>query len=242
MSMRGSLLFFLLLISVSFVKAQTLEGIVMELDSSKPIQQVEVRNLSTDATVETNASGEFTIAAEINDLLSFGYPGFRLDTLVVTDFELKRVYLTPIADFNILEDVEITDLTDVQLEEEIRIAKERGRSVHTAQGGGIAISPSRLFGREAKEARRRYDLLLIEREDRLIRSRFNEQTITQITPLEGRELDLFMVRFKPTYDFVERSDEEQIRLYIMDSYKEFKNMSQEEKDQIKLIDTVDKDN
>lgn len=222
--------------TVNLAAGQTLEGIVMELNSSKPIQQVEVRNLTTDATVETNASGGFEIDAELNDLLTFGYPGFRLDTLVVVDFQIKRVYLTPLEDFNILEDVEITDLSDLQLEEEIRVARERGRSVHTVQGGGIAISPSRLFGKEAKDARERYDALLEEQERRLIDSKFNEDKITPITPLKGRDLDLFIVKFRPSYEFAKQSDEEQIRLYIMDSYKKFKNMSQAEKDKIKLTE------
>ncbi|MFB5946039.1 hypothetical protein [Albibacterium profundi] len=224
--------------TVNLAAGQTLEGIVMELNSSKPIQQVEVRNLTTDATVETNASGGFEIDAELNDLLTFGYPGFRLDTLVVVDFQIKRVYLTPLEDFNILEDVEITDLSDLQLEEEIRVARERGRSVHTVQGGGIAISPSRLFGKEAKDARERYDALLEEQERRLIDSKFNEDKITPITPLKGRDLDLFIVKFRPSYEFAKQSDEEQIRLYIMDSYKKFKNMSQAEKDRIKLTEEV----
>lgn len=222
--------------AINLAEGQTMEGIVMELNSSKPIQQVEVRNLTTDATVETDASGGFKIDADLNDLVTFGYPGFRLDTLVVIDYQLKRVYLTPLEDFNILEDVEITDLSDLQLEEEIRVARERGRSVHTVQGGGIAISPSRLFGRQAKEARERYDALIEEQERRFIDSKFNEGVITPITPLKGRDLDLFIVKFRPSYEFVTQSDEEQIRLYIMDSYKKFKNMSQAEKDKIKLTE------
>lgn len=235
--MKKTLVFLLFFAGIVItVKGQTIEGIVMELNSSKPIQQVEVTNLRTEVTVETNASGEFTIDVELNDLLTFGYPGFRLDTMLIIDYELKRVYLTPIEDFNILEDVEITDLSDVQLEEEIRVARERGRSVHTVQGGGIAISPSRLFGRKAKDARDRYDLLIEERERRLIDSKFNESVITPITPLKGRDLDLFIVEFRPSYESVRGADEEQIRLYIMDSYKQFKNMSQEEKNKIKLTE------
>lgn len=233
---RIFILLILFVATASLGKAQTLEGIVMELGNSRPIQQVEIKNLTTETTVESNASGEFKIEAETNDLLTFGYPGYRLDTLVVVDYEVKRVYMTPLENFNILEDVEITDLSDAQLEEEIRIARERGKSVHTAQGGGIAISPSRLFGREAKDARNRHDLLLAERENRVINSKFNEAVITPITPLKGRDLDLFIVKFKPSYEFVEQSDEEQIRLYIMDSYKEFKNMGQEEKEKIKLTE------
>src|SRR5690606_9599262 len=132
--------------------------------------------------------------------------------------------------FNYLEDVAITELSEVQMVVHNRIARDRGRSLHTAQGGGVAISPFRFVGRDEKEVRERYDLLREEKENRVVNSKFNEAIITPITPLKGRDLDLFIVKFRPSYEFVEKSDEEQMRLYIMDSYKEFKNMSQAEKD------------
>ena len=241
----------LLLIIVLFftgsalLKAQTLKGIVMELNSSKPIDQVEVKNLTTKRSIETNSSGEFSIDIKLNELLSFHYPGYRVDTLFVTDLEFKRIYLTPIPGFNILKDVEITELSDVQLDEQIRITEQQGKIVGTAGGGeatrdggqrrgGIAISPSRLFGKEAKEARRFHDLLIAEKKDRAIMFKFNPLLITSITPLSGKDLDLFIVKYKPSYEFIEKSDEEQIRLYIMDSFKEFNNLSPQEKGKIEL--------
>src|SRR5690554_6501173 len=94
--------------SGSLLKAQTLKGVVMDIGSSKPIAQVEIRNLKANTTSETDASGNVTISVKPNELLSFHYPGYRVDSLVITDHDFKRVYLTPLADFNILEDVEVT--------------------------------------------------------------------------------------------------------------------------------------
>src|SRR5690606_10998962 len=124
-------------------KAQTLKGVVMDIGSSKPIAQVEVRNLRSNSFVETDGSGNFTIEVKTNELLSFHYPGYRVDSLVVTDHDSRRVYLTPLANFNILEDVEITEWSDAQLDEQMEIAKQQGKIVDTPFGGGIAISPSR---------------------------------------------------------------------------------------------------
>jgi len=219
-------------ISISLVKAQSYQGVVMELDSSKPIVQAEVTNLSTHQRVETNSQGEFSIDVKLNELLSFSYPGFRVDTLLITDYEYKRVYLTPIPGFNILEDVEITELTDAQLDEQIRVAQQEGEVVQF--NNGFAISPSRLFGGKARAARERYPLLVAEREDRAIMAKFTPVLITALTPLQGNDLDRFIVKYKPSYDFITRSDEEQIRLYIMDSYKKYKELSQEERDAISL--------
>lgn len=219
-------------------KAQTLKGVVMDIGSSKPIAQVEVRNLRSNSFVETDGSGNFTIEVKTNELLSFHYPGYRVDSLVVTDHDLRRVYLTPLANFNILEDVEITEWSDAQLDEQIEIAKQQGKIVDTPFGGGIAISPSRLFGKDAKEARSRHELLIAEKHDRAIMRKFDPLLISSITPLKGRDLELFIVKYKPSYEFVQKSDEEQIRLYIMDSFKEFNKLSSGEKDQIQLKKTT----
>ena len=219
-------------------KAQTLKGVVMDIGSSKPIAQVEVRNLRSNSFVETDGAGNFTIEVKTNELLSFHYPGYRVDSLVVTDHDSRRVYLTPLANFNILEDVEITEWSDAQLDEQMEIAKQQGKIVDTPFGGGIAISPSRLFGKDAKEARSRHELLIAEKHDRAIMRKFDPLLISSITPLKGRDLELFIVKYKPSYEFVQKSDEEQIRLYIMDSFKEFNKLSSGEKDQIQLKKTT----
>lgn len=226
------LLVSVLLSSVVLVQAQSYKGVVMELDSSKPIAQVEISNLSTHQSVETNSLGEFSIEVKLNELLSFSYPGFRVDTLLITDYEYKRIYLTPIPDFNILEDVEITELSDLQLDQQIQIAQQEGETVQF--NNNISISPSRLFGSKARAARARYPLLVAERENRAIMAKFSPALITELTPLQGKDLDQFIVKYKPSYVFITRSDEEQIRLYIMDSYKKYKELSQEEKNAIGL--------
>ena len=123
--------------------------------------------------MQSNQMGEFSIVVKLDDLLSFSYPGFRTDTIVVTNLDFKRVYLTPIANFNLLEDVEISTLSDVQLDEQIAIAENQGGAVSTVFGGGVAISPSRIFGRKGKEARKRYQYLMAEKTDRAIMRRFS---------------------------------------------------------------------
>lgn len=238
---------FLAFSSVTLLKAQnTLKGVVMELDSSKPIAQVEIRNLTSNANVETNSAGEFSIEVKVNESLSFSYPGYRVDTLFVIDHEFKRVYLSPIPGFNILKDVEITELSDVQLEEQISIARQQGKITEVGIGegttnrhggvnrGGLAISLSRIFGKEAKEARLLYDLLMAEKIDRAIMAKFSPALIQSLTPLKDKDLDLFIVKYKPSYQFVAGSDDEKIRLYIMDSFKAFKSLSPEEKSKIEL--------
>src|SRR5690606_12713580 len=141
---------------------------------------------------------------------------------------------------NILEDVEITEWSDAQLDQQIEIARQQGKIVDTPFGGGIAISPSRLFGKDAKEARSRHEILVAEKQDRAIMRKFDPLLISSLTPLKGRDLDLFIVKYKPSYEFAQRSDEVQIRLYIIDSCKELDKFSavEKEKEQIQLKKTT----
>jgi len=224
-------------VSLSVLQAQSLKGTVYELNSSEPIGQVDVTNLTTKEEVQSSQMGEFTIAVKLDDLLTFAYPGFRTDTLVVTNLDFKRVYLTPIANFNLLEDVEISTLSDAQLDEQIAIADRQGGAVNTVFGGGVAISPSRIFGKKGKEARQRYQYLMAEKTDRAIMRRFSPELITSITPLEGEDLTRFIAKYKPSYGFIMKADDEQLRLYIMDSFKAFNQLSDEEKRKIALPTT-----
>ena len=228
------LIFLLAIVSLSTLQAQSLKGTVYELNSTEPIAQVDITNLSTKEIVQSSQMGEFTIPVKLDDLLTFAYPGFRTDTLVVTNLEFKRVYLTPIADFNLLEDVEISSLSDAQLDEQIAMADRQGGAVNTVFGGGVAISPSRIFGKKGKEARKRYQHLMAEKTDRAIMRKFSPELITSITPLEGEDLTRFITKYKPSYGFIMKADDEQLRLYIMDSFKAFNQLSDEEKRKITL--------
>lgn len=218
------------------LKAQSLSGIVYELNSNEIIPQVEVINLSTSQSVYTDNKGSFAIPVKKDNLLSFSYPGYRVDTMMIIDFDFKRVYLTPEKNMNILSEVEIRGMSDQQLTAEIEKARNDSKSTSTMFSGGIAISPSRLFGQGAKKSRRRYELLLEEQRNRLILKRFNPLLISSLTPLKGRDLSLFMVKYKPSYEFANTADDEQIKLYIFDSYKKYKALTKEEKDQIELVE------
>ena len=76
-------------------KETVLSGFVLDLVSDAPMSFVQVTNLNSGFKVETEREGQFSIPADPNDLLQFSYPGYRTDTLVVIEFDLKRVYLTP---------------------------------------------------------------------------------------------------------------------------------------------------
>lgn len=214
---------------------QALSGLVFELKTDAPMAFVEITNLNTGFKVETGREGQFSIPANTNDLLQFYYPGYRKDTLVVIEFDLKRVYLTPDNQSIRIDAINIEGLTDSQLDTEIERTQKEGQFIETSiNRGGLRLSPSRLFGQSGRQARERYELLIAEKTRRQVDKRFSAEAIQALTPLKGEDLEIFMTKFRPTTEFAVNATEENFRLYIIDSYSEFKKLTPEEKKAIKL--------
>lgn len=219
------------------VQAQDTElnGFVLELGSGEPLRYVEIKNLNTGTVAESLEDGSFNIAVNKNERLQFEYPGYRTDTLVVIEFDIKRVYLTPDGSTIQLDEVQIQAMTDSRLDAEIKRAQAEGQFAETSQHrGGLRISPSRWFGKTGRQARQRYQLLLEERERRQIDARFTSEMVTAITPLEGEDLELYMTKYRPSAEFLSTADESDLRLYIMDTYAAFKALTPKQRADIKI--------
>lgn len=228
------ILFFWLFSMTAWAQDTVLNGYVLELGSGEPLRYVEITNLHTGALAESLEDGSFTIDVKKNQRLQFAYPGYRTDTLVVIEFGVKRVYLTPDGSTIQLDEVQIQAMTDSRLETEIKRAQEEGKFTDVSQHrGGIRISPSRWFGKSGRQARQRYELLLAERERRQIDARFTRDAITAVTPLEGEDLALYMTKYRPTAEFLSTADEADLRLYIIDTYAAFKALTPKERAAIK---------
>lgn len=212
-----------------------LNGYVLELGSGEPLQYVEIKNLTTGALAESLEDGSFGITVNKNERLSFEYPGYRTDTLVVIEFDIKRVYLTPDESTIYLDEVQIQAMTDSRLDAEIKRAQAEGQFTETSQyRGGLRISPSRWFGKTGRQARQRYQLLLAEKERRQIDARFTPQIVTAITPLDGEDLELYMTKYRPSAEFLSTADEADLRLYIIDTYAAFKALTPKQRADIKI--------
>ncbi len=61
-----------------------------------------------------------------------------------------------------------------------------------------------------------------QEQDRFVTYRFNRNFVRRITGLQGTELDTFMVRYLPTYEFASMADEVTFNKYILNSSYAFK--------------------
>lgn len=216
---------------------EKLEGIVFELESGEVMYDVLVTNLNNDTETRTDREGRFVIGAQLNDRLKFEYTGYRTDTVVIIEPGIKRVYMTPADGTIMIDAVSITAMTDHRLHVEIERAAQEGAIAESSQyRGGLRLSPSRIFGQQARQARQRHQLLVAERDRRLVERRFSSEAIQALTPLRNRDLDLFRAKYRPDAEFATTASEQEMQLYIMDSYAAFTRLSDEERNAIKLED------
>lgn len=201
---------------------EKVKGITLELVSSQKIEGVSIKNIRTNKVVQTDQDGNFTIDAQLNDYLALEAIGYEKDTVFVYDYGVKRVYLNRKNTAIELNEVYIERMTDSRLLTEINATKLAGKYSDVGQQrGGIRISPSRLFSKEAKRARQNYKLLVEEQHKRVIDRKFTNALIQSLTPLKDPELALFKEQYRPSYKFIEQASVEDVKLYIMDVYKKY---------------------
>lgn len=205
------------------ISAQEFKGIVYELESSNTIWNVTVKNLRTKAEVNTDQEGKYRIGAQLNDYLEFEIPGYQKDTLFLYEEGLKRIYMLREDNSIVIDEVLVTRLTDSRLQVEIERAENDGKSIDINQRrGGFRVSPSRVFGKKAKDARNNLALLQTEQSNRKVDRKFTNQLISSIVPLSEEEVALFKERFRPTVKFIEIASPQDLQIYILDAYKKFK--------------------
>jgi len=217
--LRQIALFALFIFTVQFVYAQQVQGTVADRTTQLRLAQVEISNLETRQKTTTNAKGEFTITAAVNQSLVFYQPGYAPDTLFLVDLKAIKRYLS--LSNKLLNTVEIK-AGAFHPEVEYANVYRAGRSVTLQQNKPFRFSPSRIFGGEGKSARRFKRLMEREKTEREIDKRFNVTAVKAVTPLKGEELDYFMVLYRPTLKELDKLDQEDLKFYLMNAYKEFK--------------------
>ena len=203
--------------------AQRINGYVYELTSSNPIWNASIKNTRTNEVVQTDRNGKFQINGQVNDYLIISNTGYKQDTVFHFEDGVKRIYMLRDEAVLAIDEVLVKRLTDSRLAAEILKAKNEGKAVDAnQQRGGLRVSPSRLFGKSSKAARANLSLLIAEQENRQVDRVFTTQLIASLTPLNQEEIALFKERFRPSLSFIKQSNAEQLRVYILDSYKKFK--------------------
>jgi hypothetical protein len=215
-----------MLFFVPLAKAQQITGIVQDRATELTLENVAVVNKTSGQQTHTNAKGEFKIQGSLNQLLIFYQPGYHPDTLLLISLKPLKRYL--VLDYKILKTVQIKGEA-FNPEVEYKDVYRNAESFRLSQNKPFTFFPSRYFSKEGKYARRFKRRLEQEKIERKIDARFNEAAVRALTPLNNKELDCFMVLYRPTLKALNKLDAEDMMFYIMNSYKEFKILPPEKR-------------
>lgn len=203
--------------------SRRISGLVLERGSNNArISDVNVTNLRTRQQVRTSSMGVFTIEANVGDSLSFSKIGYGPIKTVVNVLEDIIVDMQPGLE---IETVVVTRSTrETELQDALSDYRRKGvhNGGHNTVGTYLA-SPAtalyNLFGKEPRNARRFEEYMNQEVDALKVDRIFNRRIVTEITALEGEELQAFMELYRPSLSMAESWGQYDLMLYINNSFK-----------------------
>jgi hypothetical protein len=200
-------------------------GVLFENGTKIRIALGQVTNLRNRFNVGTNDLGLFQIKAIIGDTLVVNKRGFNELRVVVTS--AKDIILKLNREGTMLNEVVINGQTKKETLDAIKRDFRNKGSFYAGKPPLLSyfLSPLtaiyELFGRTPKNARRFNNLYVTELQNNQVDQLFNKITINKETGLTGKELENFMVNYRPDYNKAKNWTVYDSTKWIKDSYKNY---------------------
>lgn len=230
--LRKILLPLVLVVSMLPAMAQRkpITGIVTDSIGASPLADVQVTNLTTNKKATSDSKGQFTIVADVNDVLYFTKNGYRFKTIAYSllmdgTLDIKMSSLANVlpgvsvrADYNKYQSDSIHRIEDFNKD---MVSPEYKTVQNNSNGAGAVINLDR-FSKREKNKRRAVKLFNQHEEEEYIRYRFSPELVSEYSGLKGDSLDKFMNAYRPDYDWLRKhTTEEDVFYYINDKLKDF---------------------
>jgi hypothetical protein len=231
-----SLLFFIAVTNQLYAQL-TVTGTVFDSSRKNYVENVRIESSSGNYT-RTDSMGRYKISVTEKDSLTFIYQNRPTQKFVVKDIANLNQFdislgVTVKGGYRTLKEVLIFARSYRQDSIENRqnyadVYNYRKPTIRTS------ISPSGAVGADVNEIinmfrfkrnkRLKFFQARLEQQeqDNFVSYRFNKNFVRRITQLQGAELDTFMVRYVPTYEFASTADEVTFNKYILNSSYAFK--------------------
>lgn len=210
----------LLLFAITVHAQDYIKGHVKEKGSGKRLFDVFIKDVNNKQITVTDEKGNYTIRAASGHTLIFSAPGYISDTLYLINTQPKFVELLP---------------TPMSLKE-VNIRSTRVNFDPRAEYPEIyrkskvyPLSPSSIFSREARNARRLKRYFEHEEQELYVDGIYTKAYVSGIVPLKGKDLDDFMGMSRPSYEFLKKNSGGELVLYVNDQYKKFMAMSPQQR-------------
>jgi hypothetical protein len=224
------ILFFLLL-QQQGITQQYLHGKIFNRTTREVLVVISVHNLQQDKYSASDMGGNYKIVARVGDTITFSGISYATDTLVVTermllngtDVELRQSGIT-LKEVTVMNKYRMDSLNrklDYKHIYDRSFSKINGGNT-PANGVGFVFSPITYFSKQERRNRQLKKRLLQEEQAYYIDYRFSVSAVERVTNLHGDSLQMFMLKYRPTYEFCRKASNEDMLLYINHCLKKLK--------------------
>jgi hypothetical protein len=214
-----------------------ISGTVYDISARRPLEAVGV--MSTSGRVAfTDSLGRYSIVVYMTDSLWFSLIG-------KTTYKYPVDTISNLESFNVMIHVRSTELPEVKVRnsyykyDSVQNRRDYAK-VFNFRKPGLRIvgdpnyNPGGSAGFDLDEIinmfrfkRNRSILslqnrLLAEEQEKYINHRYSKQMVRKITKLESPELDTFMARYRPEYQFVQLLNDLELGYYVQQSFERYK--------------------
>lgn len=201
-----------------------LSGVVFEKGSPNRVALVDITNLRTKFGVGSNDLGIFQLKAQVGDTLYFVKHGYADREMIVLSNRDMIVYLdagTTLNQVNIVGQTKRADMDQVKQDYIDKGSFFAGKPPLLSYFFAPLTAFYELFGRTPKNAKRFGKYYNNEVQQTQIDEFFNEPLIQKNTDLQGKDLEDFMLNYRPDYKKAQHWTEYDYTKYIKDSYKQY---------------------
>lgn len=214
------------MVAASLVHAQSMQGIVKDAHTGKPLFAVTVVNEHTQQGTTTDENGLYFIAAATGDKIAFSYIGYKT---------VERV--KPVSVIIATQDI-VMEPVNNQLKEFIFHGDRRSQyQIDSAERRAIYRTPltrrppspfnspvsaiAELFNKKARMAYVFQKSFAVDEANRFIDMKYNAELVGRITGLTGDSIAHFMYANPMPYDYARNASDLEIKMWIRTSYKDW---------------------
>ena len=202
-----------------------LNGVIFENGSKIRIALSEIYNIRNKFSVGSNDMGLFQIKTMVGDTLIISKRGFTSKRVVVTS--VKEIIVNLNSDQVTLNEVVVNGQNKKQTLNALKQDYKNKGSFYAGKPPLLSLFGTpltflyELIGRTPRNARRFNKMAVTELQNNQVDQLYNKNTINKNTGLEGKELENFLVNYRPDYDKAKNWTVYDATKWIKDSYKEY---------------------
>ncbi len=230
------LLLALILFSGTTAFGQKISGMVIDKSDREPLTGALVS--TGEKTVQTDKLGEFEInVSQPADSLKISALGYKTLIIAITK---TNEFITINLEQKITNLNEVTIYGDRSFKKDSLANRQdfakqfnyKGPRVIDAFTSGRSYGPGELFSvnllllaealTQKSTPEYKFNKVLVRDEhEQYVDERFNRGNVSRVTNLQGDTLLTFLVKYRPTYEFVLKSTDYDMEVYVMYCYKRF---------------------